>query len=218
MSRSVEQAYAAVRERMEQACRRVSRPVDDVRPVAITNFYAVAGEAGADPRERVFPGAEPIPEEATAVPEDQRLHLVVYVDNYHDFEVGSGIPVGTVDYDQARWPASEFPAFGIEMPADDVASWDPYLVGTVEPPPPSSGLRLSSSDDEDDDDDVNEAMQVSMLPHTRSRFMQRCRMRACSLKDAVAYCCNKVWRACSPTTPHSLRFMAIRWSSLLCSA
>jgi len=54
---------------------------EDDQRVEITNFYAVARGAGE--------GAEPVPEgispdpEMWPVPEDQRLHLVVYVDNYN---------------------------------------------------------------------------------------------------------------------------------------
>jgi VWFA-related protein len=56
---------------------------EDGRPVAITNFYAeaqpVAGE-GAAPAP--LPGRAD-PREVETVPEDQRLYLVVYVDNFN---------------------------------------------------------------------------------------------------------------------------------------
>ncbi len=62
---------------------------EDGRPVEITNFYAMAngrpvggGADGLEPLAGAATGAarrlEPIP-----IPEDQRLHLVIYVDNFH---------------------------------------------------------------------------------------------------------------------------------------
>lgn len=66
---------------------------EDGRPVAITNFYAVKdGKAVAPPQAPVTaaasstPGPPPLPGEdlnAVQVPEDQRLRLVVYIDNFN---------------------------------------------------------------------------------------------------------------------------------------
>jgi len=67
---------------------------EDRRPVKITNFYAVddgkpvvAGPGtlvDETPEPVAAPAPPPTPrEEAEAVPEDQRLHLVVYVDNWN---------------------------------------------------------------------------------------------------------------------------------------
>ena len=64
---------------------------EDGRPVEITNFYAVAGSrprtpapAEEPPRVAAEAGAPPRAEPpAPAVPEDQRLHLIVFVDNLH---------------------------------------------------------------------------------------------------------------------------------------
>lgn len=62
--------------------------IEDKKPMAITNFYAVddgkpvpiAGEEPPAP----MPGAPPaVPGVAAEVPEDQRLHLVVYIDNFN---------------------------------------------------------------------------------------------------------------------------------------
>lgn len=54
----------------------------DGKAVEVTNFYAVTGEPGdesaPDPELR-----EEVPESAPAVPEERRLHLVVYVDNFN---------------------------------------------------------------------------------------------------------------------------------------
>ncbi|HSM12987.1 MAG TPA: VWA domain-containing protein [Thermoanaerobaculia bacterium] len=61
---------------------------EDDKPMTITNFYAVregraAAEPAAEPGEKAPPALEArIPGELT-VPEDQRLHLVVYIDNWN---------------------------------------------------------------------------------------------------------------------------------------
>jgi VWFA-related protein len=68
---------------------------EDRRPVAITNFYAVEGGKPVKPApepaaeapapaapEAAAPAPEPQPE-ALPVPEDQRLRLVVYIDNFN---------------------------------------------------------------------------------------------------------------------------------------
>jgi VWFA-related protein len=66
---------------------------EDRRPVAITNFYAVEGGKPVKPAPE--PAAAPAPatpeaappaapqEEAVEVPEDQRLRLVIYIDNFN---------------------------------------------------------------------------------------------------------------------------------------
>ena len=64
------------------------RVFEDGRPVAITNFYAVEGgrptvEPEAAARTAAAPSAAPTPPLESEVPEDQRLHLVVYVDNWN---------------------------------------------------------------------------------------------------------------------------------------
>jgi VWFA-related protein len=65
---------------------------EDGRPMPITNFYAVTGGrpvAGTDlavaPPEAAPPvgGAAETPEPLPLVPEEQRLHLVVYIDNFN---------------------------------------------------------------------------------------------------------------------------------------
>lgn len=62
--------------------------LEDGKPIQITNFYAVeegraapaAAPAGAD----AAPAPAPVPAAIeTEVPEDQRLHLVVYIDNFN---------------------------------------------------------------------------------------------------------------------------------------
>lgn len=62
----------------------------DRKPVAITNFYAVENgkarsgegiELAAEPAAE--PGIDPLTREAPTVPEEQRLHLVVYIDNFN---------------------------------------------------------------------------------------------------------------------------------------
>ncbi|HXO22912.1 MAG TPA: VWA domain-containing protein [Thermoanaerobaculia bacterium] len=62
--------------------------LEDGKPMAITNFYAIEGgrplTASAQPEEQL-PGAPP-PERVggpAPVPEDQRLRLIVYLDNYN---------------------------------------------------------------------------------------------------------------------------------------
>jgi VWFA-related protein len=59
---------------------------EDGKPVPITNFFAVAREdpvlAGLD-RDRAELLGEPAPRRASPLPEDQRLHLVVYVDHFN---------------------------------------------------------------------------------------------------------------------------------------
>jgi VWFA-related protein len=65
--------------------------LEDGRPVAITNFYAVASGQPAVPAAAEEPAAEPadeVPDRPTRrlaaqIPEDQRLHLVVYIDNFN---------------------------------------------------------------------------------------------------------------------------------------
>lgn len=64
--------------------------LQDNRPVRITNFYAVeegkvtGPELPAAIAELPVPERPPLPEEIeAATPEDQRLHLVVYVDNFN---------------------------------------------------------------------------------------------------------------------------------------
>ncbi|MEZ5313120.1 MAG: VWA domain-containing protein [Thermoanaerobaculia bacterium] len=54
---------------------------EDRKPVAITNFYVV--EEGEPQLEAVAPSEIPVarPGLPTEIPEDQRLHLVVYIDN-----------------------------------------------------------------------------------------------------------------------------------------
>ncbi|MDH3744403.1 MAG: VWA domain-containing protein [Acidobacteriota bacterium] len=60
---------------------------DDGRPVQITNFYAVADGRPAVPLTVVerpeSQVTEPTPVVARQLPEDQRLHLVVYIDNFN---------------------------------------------------------------------------------------------------------------------------------------
>jgi VWFA-related protein len=63
---------------------------EDGRPMAITNFLAVAGGKNVggpepEPAAAAEPGAPKLPEgyNQSQVPEDQRLHLVVYIDNYN---------------------------------------------------------------------------------------------------------------------------------------
>jgi len=65
---------------------------EDGRPVSITNFYAVEDGVPATepaPAPGAAPQAAPEPElpkayqQQTLVPEDQRLHLVVYIDNWN---------------------------------------------------------------------------------------------------------------------------------------
>ena len=59
------------------------------RPMEVTNFYAVAGgrpAAGADPPAELPEGAEPVHPgrlDLIPVPEEHRLHLIIYVDNYN---------------------------------------------------------------------------------------------------------------------------------------
>ena len=61
---------------------------EDRKPMAVTNFYAVEGgkpSAASDPGPVLAPvagpaGAPPAPE---PIPEDQRLRLIVYVDNFN---------------------------------------------------------------------------------------------------------------------------------------
>jgi VWFA-related protein len=61
---------------------------EDGKPMAITNFYAVeegepvAGEPAPAAAPGAAPSAPPAPE-ASGMPEDQRLHLVIYVDNWN---------------------------------------------------------------------------------------------------------------------------------------
>ena len=60
----------------------------DRRPIAITNFYAVdAGEPSLPqeaPESAMAETVEPAPSvPVPAIPENQRLHLVVYVDNFN---------------------------------------------------------------------------------------------------------------------------------------
>jgi VWFA-related protein len=68
---------------------------EDGKPVAITNFYAVnagkpttppaelAQTAPASPAAAPVPGLPPQELEKTQTPEDQRLRLIVYIDNYN---------------------------------------------------------------------------------------------------------------------------------------
>ncbi len=60
---------------------------EDKRPMAITNFYAVAGGKPAAASDAPAPAAAPAPgappAAAEPVPEDQRLRLIVYVDNFN---------------------------------------------------------------------------------------------------------------------------------------
>jgi VWFA-related protein len=60
---------------------------EDGRPVAITNFYAV-NESSRAVQPRVAPappGAPPVPgvPQAEPLPEDQKLYLIVYIDNFN---------------------------------------------------------------------------------------------------------------------------------------
>ena len=63
--------------------------LENRRPVAITNFYAVEQgrqrdlDPGAVADLPVPPGAPPRAIAAAAVPEEQRLHLIVYIDNFN---------------------------------------------------------------------------------------------------------------------------------------
>lgn len=65
--------------------------LENRKPVPITNFYVVEGGRqrgdGTAPTAvadlPVPPGAVPAPIAASSVPEDQRLHLIVYVDNFN---------------------------------------------------------------------------------------------------------------------------------------
>src|SRR6185312_14519195 len=56
---------------------------EDGKPVAITDFYAVdAGKTNAPDASAVAPAAgEPVASELP--PDDQRLHLVIYIDNFN---------------------------------------------------------------------------------------------------------------------------------------
>ncbi|MDH3254969.1 MAG: VWA domain-containing protein [Acidobacteriota bacterium] len=59
---------------------------EDNRPVQISNFYAVeGGRTDAVPMSSESAGSEPRPKptEPQALPQDQRLFLIVYVDNYN---------------------------------------------------------------------------------------------------------------------------------------
>lgn len=58
---------------------------EDGKPVAITNFYSVNGGKAAAPEAAVVAPAagEPAAAELPPVPDDQRLHLVIYIDNYN---------------------------------------------------------------------------------------------------------------------------------------
>lgn len=62
---------------------------EDGKPMAITNFYAVADDgasesaASAPPPVPATPAPSPRPPAALEIPEDQRLHLVIYVDNWN---------------------------------------------------------------------------------------------------------------------------------------
>jgi VWFA-related protein len=69
---------------------------EDRRPVAITNFYAVEGGRPVAPApdpvaaapapvapEAAAPGPQPQQPEMAPVPEDQRLRLVIYIDNFN---------------------------------------------------------------------------------------------------------------------------------------
>lgn len=56
----------------------------DGRPVPITNFYSVAGSAGSEGEPAAVNRAHPLePAASSSPPEDQRLHLVVYIDNFN---------------------------------------------------------------------------------------------------------------------------------------
>jgi len=62
---------------------------EDKKPVQITNFYAVEEGRAASAPAAAAPGAAPEPgvppgaPDLLEVPEDQRLHLVVYIDNFN---------------------------------------------------------------------------------------------------------------------------------------
>lgn len=60
---------------------------EDKKPMAITNFYAVdEGRPVPTPEELANPAApapSAVPGMAPEIPEDQRLHLVVYIDNFN---------------------------------------------------------------------------------------------------------------------------------------
>jgi VWFA-related protein len=64
---------------------------EDGRPVAVTNFYAIekgksttaAGEAPPPAPVQAAPGAPPTLVERVPTPEDQRLRLVIYIDNFN---------------------------------------------------------------------------------------------------------------------------------------
>ncbi|MEO1365709.1 MAG: VWA domain-containing protein [Acidobacteriota bacterium] len=60
---------------------------EDDDPVEITNFFAVKGGRPAMERLEVLPQGETrfIPQEIDELPVDQRLHLIVYVDNFNLF-------------------------------------------------------------------------------------------------------------------------------------
>ena len=58
---------------------------EDGKPVEVTNFYAVAGDAPAPsqpaPEMALLPGAASAAGALDAVPEEQRLYLTLYLDN-----------------------------------------------------------------------------------------------------------------------------------------
>ena len=61
--------------------------IEDKKPMAITNFYAVTEGRPVLSEEELAAPAEPVPGAVPGmpppVPEDQRLHLVVYIDNFN---------------------------------------------------------------------------------------------------------------------------------------
>ena len=61
--------------------------IEDKKPMAITNFYAVTEGRPVMSEEELAAPAEPVPGAVPGmpppVPEDQRLHLVVYIDNFN---------------------------------------------------------------------------------------------------------------------------------------
>ena len=59
---------------------------EDRKPMAVTNFYAVEGgkpSAASDPGPAMVAGPTGAPPAPEPVPEDQRLRLIVYVDNFN---------------------------------------------------------------------------------------------------------------------------------------
>lgn len=65
--------------------------LENGRPIKITNFYAVEGgrpvaapeEEDPAPQTAVAPAVPPVAADRQPIPEDQRLRLVVYIDNYN---------------------------------------------------------------------------------------------------------------------------------------